>query len=174
MVITGRESEGINWLQPAQNKIQWRVLTNTTMNIQVLWKRRGISWPSEETRASEQGLRTDWLVRTTEIHWLWPRSISVASTILTYTTRLKETKVDDYGSDRKQSCNNDPLKVRDNYLLLTRKCCWALPIVSVTFTITRRNKKFWEELITYVLVSSVFEYFWYLIRHGPHRKDRVQ
>jgi hypothetical protein len=55
MKLTGTGWECVDWIHLAQGRDQWRVHTDTVMNVQ-LDKRRKISWLAERHFASQEGL----------------------------------------------------------------------------------------------------------------------
>jgi hypothetical protein len=39
MDLRGIGIDGTNWIQPAQDRVQWRVFVNTVMNLRVPWRK---------------------------------------------------------------------------------------------------------------------------------------
>jgi len=53
---------GVNWIQLAYDRDQWRAVVNAVMNLRVRPKVREISWPAERLLASQEGLYSIGLV----------------------------------------------------------------------------------------------------------------
>jgi hypothetical protein len=59
-------SKGIDWVQQAQDRIQWQFLVNTVIYLRVSYK-RGISSPVDQLSSLQETLCTIMLLNTTNI-----------------------------------------------------------------------------------------------------------